>query len=277
MTSITFSEYGERSEMMQLVEEDFPKDQGWGTITLNQSILLHGQYREAGVSFVIKTKIYCKGGKAVKCIEIPPPTITNPPTTTSTIIINITPPATTTPPPPCTCCEKCRGGPCCHHFCMPTVPPYCYVPCRRSECDIWGDGCCSCRSRGYYVCRSVCVCEDYPPKSTPPPSPPKSTPPPPKSTPLPSPPPPKSTPPLSPPQSPKPEPPPCKCCEKCRRGPCCNYFCMPIVPPYCYAPCRRSECDIWGDGCCSCRSRGYSVCRSVYVYEEYYTSTCKIM
>nr|XP_034919883.1 protein PYRICULARIA ORYZAE RESISTANCE 21-like isoform X1 [Populus alba] len=131
----------------------------------------------------IKTKIYCKGGKAVKCIEIPPP----------------------------------------------------------------------------------------------PPSPPKSTPPPPKSTPLPSPPPPKSTPPLSPPQSPKPEPPPCKCCEKCRRGPCCNYFCMPIVPPYCYAPCRRSECDIWGDGCCSCRSRGYSVCRSVYVYEEYYTSTCKIM
>ncbi|KAJ6912356.1 protein PYRICULARIA ORYZAE RESISTANCE 21-like isoform X1 [Populus alba x Populus x berolinensis] len=237
----------------------------------------------------IKTKIYCKGGKAVKCIEIPPPTIIDPPTTTPTIIINITPPATTTtPPPPCTCCEKCRGGPCCHHFCVPIVPPYCYVPCRRSECDIWGDGCCSCRSRGYYVCRSVYVCEDYPPKSTPPPSPPKSTPPPPKSTPLPSPPPPKSTPlpsppppkstpPLSPPQSPKPEPPPCKCCEKCRRGPCCNYFCMPIVPPYCYAPCRRSECDIWGDGCCSCRSRGYSVCRSVYVYEEYYTSTCKIM
>ncbi|XP_011004523.1 PREDICTED: sperm mitochondrial-associated cysteine-rich protein-like [Populus euphratica] len=84
----------------------------------------------------IKKEIYCKGGKAVKCIEIPPPT---PPPS---------PPRCQCPPPPtppCTCCGKCRRGPCCFHFCMLTVPPYCYVPCRMSVCDVWGDGCCSCR------------------------------------------------------------------------------------------------------------------------------------
>jgi hypothetical protein len=53
---------------------------------------------------------------------------------------------------------------------------------------------------------------------------------------------------------------------------------MPTVPAYCDVPCRRSECDIWGDGCCSCRSRGYYVCRSAYVYEDYYPSApCTIM
>ncbi|XP_061963402.1 protein PYRICULARIA ORYZAE RESISTANCE 21-like isoform X3 [Populus nigra] len=108
----------------------------------------------------IKKKIYCKGGEAVKCIEIklpptPPPSPPPPPPTP--------PPSPPPTPPPCTCtcCEKCRRGPCCHHFCMPTVPPYCHVPCRRAVCDIWEDGCCSCRSRGYYVCRSLYVYEEY--------------------------------------------------------------------------------------------------------------------
>jgi hypothetical protein len=48
---------------------------------------------------------------------------------------------------------------------MPTVPPYCPVPCRRAVCDIWEDGCCSCRSRGYYLCRSAYVCEEYYPSA----------------------------------------------------------------------------------------------------------------
>ncbi|XP_011004525.1 PREDICTED: uncharacterized protein LOC105110998 isoform X2 [Populus euphratica] len=123
----------------------------------------------------IKKKIYCKGGRTVKCVEIKlPPTVTTcekddkgkpPPitttTTTTTTTATATATATTTPTSPCTCCEKCRRGPCCFHFCMLTVPPYCYVPCRMSECDVWGDGCCSCRSRGYYVCRSAYVYEEY--------------------------------------------------------------------------------------------------------------------
>ncbi|KAJ6992041.1 protein PYRICULARIA ORYZAE RESISTANCE 21-like isoform X2 [Populus alba x Populus x berolinensis] len=49
----------------------------------------------------IKKKIYCKGGKAVKCIEIlPPPTPPTPPTTSTTT-------TTTT-----TCCYSCCC--CCH-------------------------------------------------------------------------------------------------------------------------------------------------------------------
>ncbi|XP_061964273.1 protein PYRICULARIA ORYZAE RESISTANCE 21-like isoform X3 [Populus nigra] len=123
----------------------------------------------------IKKKIYCKGGRTVKCVKIPPPPPT-PPTTTPpaspptvicvkipppVICVKIPPPPTTPPPCTCTCCEKCRRGPCCHHFCTPTVPPYCPVPCRRAVCDIWEDGCCSCRSRGYSVCRSLYVYEEY--------------------------------------------------------------------------------------------------------------------
>jgi len=116
----------------------------------------------------IMKKIHCKGGRTIKCIQIKPPKDPKPPQDPK-------PPKDPKPPqdpkPPedpklpephrCTCCEKCRRGPCCHHFCMPTVPPYCHVPCRRSECDMWGDGCCSCRSRGYYVCRSLYVYEEY--------------------------------------------------------------------------------------------------------------------
>ncbi|XP_011010374.1 PREDICTED: uncharacterized protein LOC105115227 [Populus euphratica] len=116
----------------------------------------------------IKKKIYCKGGRTVKCVEIlkekpepkqekkkePEPEKKKEPE-----------PEKKKEPEPCTCCEKCRQGPCCHHFCIPTVPPYCPVPCRRAVCDIWEDGCCSCRSRGYYLCRSAYVCEEYYPSA----------------------------------------------------------------------------------------------------------------
>ena len=107
----------------------------------------------------IKKKIYSKGGRTVKCVEIKPPPKEKQEKKPEKKV-----PETKQEPKPCTCCEKCRRGPCCHHFCMPTVPPYCHVP---SECDKWGDGCCSCRSRGYYVCRSAYVCEEYyPPTCT---------------------------------------------------------------------------------------------------------------
>ncbi|RQO91178.1 hypothetical protein POPTR_006G020000v4 [Populus trichocarpa] len=85
----------------------------------------------------IKKKIYCKGGPTVKCIEIIKPPDPKPEPKQQTVaVVDITF--------------------VCNHFCMPTPPAYCYVPCRWSECDIWGDGCCSCRS----VCRSAYVCED---------------------------------------------------------------------------------------------------------------------
>ncbi|KAI5583471.1 hypothetical protein POPTR_006G019600v4 [Populus trichocarpa] len=75
----------------------------------------------------IKKKIYCKGGRTVKCVEIKPPPKPKPEPK----------PEPKPKPEPCPCCEKCRRGPCCHHYCMPTVPPYCPVPCRRAVCDIW--------------------------------------------------------------------------------------------------------------------------------------------
>ncbi|KAL9361170.1 hypothetical protein Peur_043955 [Populus x canadensis] len=84
----------------------------------------------------IKKKIYCKGGRIVTCIQIIKRPDPEPPKQETVVVVNIA-------------FE-------CNHFCMPTVSPYCPVPCRRSECDIWGDGCCSCRS----VCRSAYVCED---------------------------------------------------------------------------------------------------------------------
>eukprot|EP00258_Populus_trichocarpa_P043569 XP_024459588.1 protein PYRICULARIA ORYZAE RESISTANCE 21 isoform X7 [Populus trichocarpa] len=111
----------------------------------------------------IKKKIYCKGGRTVKCVEIKPPPKEKPEPKPKPKPEKE--PEPKPKPKPCTCCDKCRRGPCCHHFCTPTVPAYCYVPCRRSECDIWGDGCCSCRSRGYYVCRSAYVYEDYYPSA----------------------------------------------------------------------------------------------------------------
>ncbi|KAL9398089.1 hypothetical protein Peur_007050 [Populus x canadensis] len=119
----------------------------------------------------IKKKIYCKGGPTVKCVEIPPPpppSKEKPKPETKKEEKTETKPGKEEKKPepkPCTCCEKCRRGPCCHHFCMVTPPAYCYVPCRWSECDVWGDGCCSCRSRGYYVCRSAYVCEEYYPSA----------------------------------------------------------------------------------------------------------------
>eukprot|EP00258_Populus_trichocarpa_P043566 XP_024459585.1 protein PYRICULARIA ORYZAE RESISTANCE 21 isoform X3 [Populus trichocarpa] len=124
----------------------------------------------------IKKKIYCKGGRTVKCVEIKPPPKEKQEKKPEKKKPEAKPEEKPEPKPklekepepkpkPCTCCEKCRRGPCCHHFCMPTVPPYCPVPCRRAVCDIWEDGCCSCRSRGYYVCRSAYVCEEYYPSA----------------------------------------------------------------------------------------------------------------
>ncbi|XP_061964307.1 uncharacterized protein LOC133688732 [Populus nigra] len=74
----------------------------------------------------IKKKIYCKGGPTVMCVKIKPPPDETPKPVTITVPVVITF--------------------VCNHFCMPTPPPYC----RWSECDLWGDGCCSCRSA--YVC-----------------------------------------------------------------------------------------------------------------------------
>ena len=150
---------------------------------------------------------------------------------------------------------------------------------RNSEPDIWQEGKHSNNHCGVLLSwkdhekntlqrgRTVKCIQIKPPKDPKPPQDPK---------------PPKDPKPLQdpkPPEDPKlPEPHRCTCCEKCRQGPCCHHFCMPTVPPYFHVPCRWSECDLWGDGCCSCRSRGYYVCRSLYVYEEYYyPPTCRIM
>ena len=44
---MTFSEFGKRSEIIQLVERDLIKDRGWGIITYDQIILLHEKHKRS--------------------------------------------------------------------------------------------------------------------------------------------------------------------------------------------------------------------------------------
>ncbi|KAJ6921585.1 hypothetical protein NC652_015489 [Populus alba x Populus x berolinensis] len=119
----------------------------------------------------IKKKIYCKGGECVKCIEIIKPPPKDDPPKPQPQPQPKPPPKTQPkqhnecPTPRRTCCAECSqgisGGPCYQDFCRPTRP--CNVPCGRPVCDIWAVGGCSCRSRGYYVCRCEYFYEDYSP------------------------------------------------------------------------------------------------------------------
>ncbi|CAK7323315.1 unnamed protein product [Dovyalis caffra] len=129
----------------------------------------------------IKKKICCKGGEAVKGIEIKVPK-PNPVPVPAAPVPAPKPdpkpnpvPAPPAPKPvagfppvpdhPRTCCSECYqgfgGGPCYHGYGRPT--PQCYEPYGRPVYDSWG---CSCRSRGYYVCRCEYVCENDPSSCT---------------------------------------------------------------------------------------------------------------
>ncbi|XP_011010370.1 PREDICTED: uncharacterized protein LOC105115225 [Populus euphratica] len=79
----------------------------------------------------IKKKIYSKGGPTVKCVEIKPPPAKNSKTDPEPKKKPEPKQKPEPKPKPCTCCEKS----------------------------------CSCRSRGYYVCRSAYVCEEYYPSA----------------------------------------------------------------------------------------------------------------
>ncbi|CAK7323318.1 unnamed protein product [Dovyalis caffra] len=117
----------------------------------------------------IMKKIRCKGGEAVKCIQIKVPE--KPPVPTADKKHTPGKPDKTPSPEPVTghpariylkaCCSECYqgfgGGPCYHGHGRPT--PQCYG---RPVYGSWGGGSCSCRSRGYYVCRCEYVCENDP-------------------------------------------------------------------------------------------------------------------
>ena len=136
----------------------------------------------------IKNKICCKGGKAVKCIEIKVPEKPKPPPEKPKEQEKPKPPPekpkepppppkpTPKPPPPqpvpghpppvCprTCCRECYqgfgGGPCYHGYGGPA--PH-YEPYGRPVYDSWGGGGgCSCRRDGYYVCRCDYVYDHNP-------------------------------------------------------------------------------------------------------------------
>nr|TKR90714.1 hypothetical protein D5086_0000230260 [Populus alba] len=138
----------------------------------------------------IKNKICCKGGKAVKCIEIkvpekpkpppekpkpqPPPEKPKPPPEKPQEPPPAPKPAPKPPPPqpvpehpppvcPRTCCSECYqgfgGGPCYHGYGRPA--PH-YEPYGRPVYDSWGGCGCGCRRDGYYVCRCDYVYDHNP-------------------------------------------------------------------------------------------------------------------
>jgi len=152
----------------------------------------------------IKEKIICKGGEAVKSIEIKVPEKPKPKAEpkpepekqpdNSKVTVDGTDKPIGPPKPknlivqpskqnepeklkvvnvepvhPRTCCAECyrgiSGGPCYHDYGRPAPPSYEIYG--RPVHDSWGgSGGCGCQRSGYYACRCEYVCEDNPSSCT---------------------------------------------------------------------------------------------------------------